>query len=225
VQVGPWSADNPPNTNPGPAQENDTTVVILPFTGSTQNTSNNNGTFSVTLNGVCDGSGNCADRSSAVADGAGPVLISYTVQQGSGGAAGRTDPGDVVIFGFSEAIANAPGTTTVQLENQGGQNPSDRVHFSGVLSGLTPTNSTQYISGNGNRPASWAGSNVQAVGTTLRVTVGNTCSGSGCAGNTSSGTAALHTIPGGLAPATSLQDGAGNTAAGTFVPAGQIRLF
>ena len=154
------------------------------------------GSFTVALTasatGVRDAAGNqSAFAARAPSDGARPVPVSLS---GTGGSIlGRIEPGDTLSVLLSEplgpSVSLAASTTVTMTDPNGGG--SDTITIPGLFNGARSTGSNNYLSTN-NRSAAFATSPLALSGDrkTLTVTVGPTCSGTGCAGIATNGTAA-----------------------------------
>lgn len=170
------------------------------------------GSFTVALAanpaGVRDAAGNQSSFAArAPSDGARPVPVSLS---GNGGTTvGRIEPGNTLSVLLSEALGASvtlPASTTVTMTDPNGGG-SDTLTVAGLFNGARSTGSNNYISTN-NTVASFASSPLALSPDrkTITVTVGPTCSGTGCAGISTNATAAsVSTLL-----ATSLLDAAGN---------------
>ena len=186
-------------------------VVTLTLSGSTVNTAP--GAMRIALNaqsdGVVDVSGNAASfAATALTDAASPVLTSLSDSNIL--IDGTPIALETLTLGFSEAIANAPTTTTASYTDPNGSG-NDTVSFSGISSGPMTTNSNNYITTN-NSTGTFGGL-VSTSGNNVIVTVVNpiVCSPVGClwlgAANDSSAWSFI--------PSTALADSAGNAATGS----------
>ena len=123
-------------------------VVTLKLAGSTVNTAPGSMTVSLSASpsGVVDQFGNQAEfAATAVADGAGPVLVGLTDTPGL--INGRPGALDTATLTFSEPIATALSTTSVVLTDPlGGGN--DSVAIAGISAGPQLTNSDGYNTSN-----------------------------------------------------------------------------
>jgi hypothetical protein len=171
--------------------------------------------------GVRDAAGNLSSFAARTpSDGARPIVVSVTDTNGS--TSGRIQAGDTVTFTFSEPLdpSTVPSSTTVSLTDPAGAG-NDTLSITGILNGARDTGSPDHITTN-NRTASFAASTValSSGNRAVTVTVGPTCSGTGCG---SIGTVLAATNLSVLA-ATTITDVAANlpdTTARTF----SIRLF
>lgn len=181
------------------------------------------GTFTVALAsnaaGVRDTAANLAVQPAAApSDGAAPVVTGMTDTNGT--TNGLFEPGDTMSLTFSEALLSAgvPTGPVVTLTDPVGAG-SDTLTISGLTSGSRSLGSDNYLSGDGTT-ASWTSAAVvSGANKVVTVTLGTTCSGTGCPGLTrASGNPTLS-----FAPAPTLSDAVGNLATG--VRNQGIRLF
>lgn len=170
------------------------------------------GSFTVALAtnaaGVRDAAGNQSSYAArAPSDGARPVPVSLS---GTGGTTlGRIQPGDTLSVLLSEALGASvtlPASTTVTMTDPNGGG-SDTLTIAALFNGARSTGSNNYVSTN-NVSADFAASPVSLSGDrkTITVTVGPTCSNTGCAGIATNGTAAAVSV----LLNTTLLDDAGN---------------
>jgi hypothetical protein len=147
-----------------------------------------------------------------------PITIADT----NGATDGKAEPGDTVVITFSEPLAPAtvPNSTTVTLTDPVG-NGNDTLTMLGVSNGARKLGSNNYVTVDGaaaafaNSPITLSNSNA-----TVTVTIGGSCSGTGCSALGQQTTNANYSF---LA-ATTLTDVAGNLAA-TVAKTQSIRLF
>ncbi len=171
--------------------------------------------------GIRDAAGNqAAFAARAPQDMAAPVPM--TIADTNGTINGRIQAGDTISITFSEALAPAsvPSSTTVSITDPLGTG-NDTLTMVGVSDGARTLGATGYVTTDGG-VASFAASTVALLtsNTVIRVTVGATCSGTGCAGiatQTSNGTYSYLAAP-------SITDLAGN-AASTTVRSRSARYF
>jgi hypothetical protein len=144
------------------------------------------------------------------------VVVSLT---SSGGVAGKMEAGDQLVVTFSEPLlaSSLPASTTVSERDPNGSG-NDLLNITGITNGDRDTGSNNYVTSN-NSTASFGSSTVALSGGVVTVTVGSSCSGSGCAG-LAAGQGDLS-----FAPAAGISDAAGNPVAGTFTAATSFRLF
>jgi concanavalin A-like lectin/glucanase superfamily protein len=180
------------------------------------------GTFTIALaanpNGIRDAAGNQSMFTArAPTDGAGAVPTNIIRTAGS--TSGLIQPGDTVTITFSESMAPAtvPAVTTITESDPSGPG-NDSYEFNGITAGPIVLNSDTYVGADGTS-ASFANSAVTLNnGRNVKITVGSTCSGSGCASLGVGGQAAIMFIP-----ATTLQDSNDNPAVGQITKT--FRLF
>ncbi len=145
-----------------------------------------------------------------------------TITDTNGAADGRAEPGDTVVFTFSEPLsaASVPTSTTVTLTDPVGTG-NDTLTMVGVSNGARRLGSNNYVTLDG-AVASFANSTVALSngGRTITITIGPACSGTGCAALGQQTTNVTYTY---LA-ATTLTDVAGNLAS-TAAKTQSIRLF
>ena len=186
------------------------------------------GTFTLALDsssGIVDTLGRHGSFTAAApSDAAGPVPISMSSSNMSGGTAGKAEAGDTVSVTFSEAIASigVATTSTVTLSTTNGSGKAVKLQLTnlGNGTGFTIGNKDNYLSGGGNTSAVFGptGSTIAASGNQVTVTLGTwNSAGSVSTGNYAVGTTSAFT------PATTIKDLAGNSAAGTLTPT--IRFF
>ncbi len=130
--------------------------------------------------GIRDAAGNLASFAAvAPVDGARPVPIAMGGTNGT--IDGRIEPGDTVTITFSEPLAteSVPTSTTVTLADPAGTG-NDTLNLTGITSTARDTGSNLYVTADGTA-AAFAGAVALSVdGATVTVTVGPTCSGTGC---------------------------------------------
>ncbi|HVE94374.1 MAG TPA: TadE/TadG family type IV pilus assembly protein [Acidimicrobiales bacterium] len=186
-------------------------VVTLTLAGSTVNTAPGAMTVALTASpsGVVDLHGNRGSFDpTAVADGAGPVLLAIT---DTGGAVnGRMGALDSLTLSFSEPIATSLGSTSVvQSDPMGGGN--DSVSISGITAGPQLTNSNDYQTSNDSSLSVGASISKSGNNVTVAILSPMACTPSACTGL---GTG-VDSAPFSITPATSLVDAAGKAARGS----------
>ncbi len=210
----PWTLTNVPSGGTLASVSVAGTQATLTITegAGAQNTAV--GSFRIALaanpNGIRDAAGNQTSFAAiAPSDDAAPVPINLARKAGSGN--GLMQPGDQLKITFSEPIrpASVPNTVTVTESDPSGAG-NDLLAIAGIISGTMDLGSNAYVGADGTS-ASFANSGVAlgTGGTLLKVTVGATCSGGGCASLGAGGKAALTYVP-----AAALTDAAFNAATG-----------
>ena len=183
------------------------------------------GTMAVTMAanaaGVRDAIGNLGAFTSATPlDKAKPAAVTITDTNGAND--GKAEAGDTLIITFSEPLAPAsvPSSTTVTLTDPVGTG-NDTLTMVGVSNGARTMGANNYITNDG-AAASFASSAVSLsnLNKTMTVTVGPSCSGTGCSPVGQQTTAATYSY----VAATTLTDPVGNLAA-TAAKTQSIRLF
>ena len=208
----PWTLGNVPSGSVLTAAARSGSTMVLTVGTPTGAADTAVGSFTVALAtnaaGVRDAAGNLSSyAATAPSDGARPVPLSLS---GNGGTTiGRIQPGDTLSILLSEALGASvalPASTTVTMTDPNGGG-SDTLTIGGLLSGARSTGSNSYVSTN-NVSADFAASpfTLSPDRKTVTVTVGPTCSNTGCAGIGTNTTAAAVSIL--LDPA--LLDAAGN---------------
>jgi hypothetical protein len=219
--TAPWTlASVPSGGTLGSVSVSGTTATLTVGEGAgAQDTSA--GGFTVALagnaSGIRDAAANLSSfAATAPSDNASPVVVSLT---SSGGVAGKMEAGDQLVVTFSEPLlaSSLPASTTVSERDPNGSG-NDLLNITGITNGDRDTGSNNYVTSN-NSTASFGSSTVALSGGVVTVTVGSSCSGSGCAG-VAAGQGDLS-----FAPAAGISDAAGNPAAGTFTAATSFRLF
>ena len=126
---------------------------------------------------------------------------------------------DTFIVTFSEPIATAIGPSTMITETDPSGVGNDKLTITGLTAAAgVATGSNAYILTD-NTNAAFASSTVSKSGAVITATIAGTCSGT-CGANITAGNGALV-----FTPDPTLQDAAGNTAAGSFTTAAAFRLF
>ena len=181
------------------------------------------GTFTIALaanpNGIRDAAGNQSSFAATTpTDGAGPVPIAFTRTAGT--TSGLIQPGDQMKITFSEPIlaSSVPSSVTVTESDPSGAG-NDTLAISGIIAGTMNLGSDAYVGADGTS-ASFAASaaSLGTGGTLLKVVVGATCAGGGCASLGVGGQSALTYIP-----ATAVTDATLNAAAGQIIKS--FRMF
>lgn len=162
--------------------------------------------------GVRDAAGNqAAFTARAPQDLAAPVPMAIADTNGT--INGRIQAGDTISITFSESLAPAsvPTSTTVTITDPVGAG-NDTLTMVGVSNGARTLGATGYVTTDGG-VASFVASPVALLtsNTVIRVTVGATCSGTGCAGVATQSTNGTYSF----VAATSITDPAGNAASTT----------
>lgn len=171
--------------------------------------------------GIRDVAANLASfAATAPLDRAGPASVTITDTGGS--TEGRIDPGDTLAITFSEPLntSTVPASATVSLTDPIGTG-NDTLAITGILNGERTTTTNAHITLEGTSAAFSDSAVVISNGNrTVTITVGPTCSGTGCAaiGTVTSATSLS------FLGATTLLDVAGNRAA-TTARTYSIRLF
>lgn len=223
--IAPWTLANVPSGGTASTTSLSSATITLTITEGAGAADTAAGLMTVALaasaTGVRDAAGNQTSfAATAPIDGARPVPMA--INDTAGANDGIAEPGDTLSITFSEPLAAAtvPSTTTLTLADPtGGGN--DTLSVVGVTNGARNTGSNSYVSTNGASAAFAASVVTRSDGDrTVTVTLGATCSGSGCAALAAPAASANLSF---LA-ATTLRDLAGNapvTAARNF----SIRLF
>jgi hypothetical protein len=222
--TAPWTLANVPSggTLASVARSGATITLTLTEGAGAVDTSAGSMTVALTANasGVRDAAANLTSfAATAVKDGAIPLVTSIT---DTGGATnGKIEPGDTLVVNFSEPLnpATVPSSSTVTLTDPNGAG-NDTLTITGITQGARSTGNGGYITTN-NSAAPFASSPIALSNgnKTITVTVGPTCSGTGCG---SLGTVA--TTPNlSWLTASTITDVAGNVPTSTFTQA--IRLF
>ncbi len=199
----PWTLANVPSGSSLSAATRSGSTMTLTLASPTGPGDTSVGAFTVALaasaSGVRDTAGNLSSfAATAPTDGAGPAVLSLS--SAGGAVAGRIAPGDSLSVLLSEPLGASvalPGTTTVTMVDPSGGG-SDTIAVPGLFNGARSTGSNSYV-GTNNTSAAFAASpmTVSADRRTITVTVGPSCSGTGCA---SLGTAAAAGVSVLLAP-------------------------
>lgn len=223
--VTPWTLANTPSGTSLTAAARSGATMNLTLASPTGPGDTAVGAFTVALaasaTGVRDAAGNLTSFvARAPADGAGPAVLSLSTV--SGAIAGRIAPGDLLSVRLSEPLGPAvvllAGTTLTMTDPPG--NGSDTLTVPGLFNGARSTGSNSYVTVNSTAAAFAASSlGLSADRTTITVTVGPVCAGTGCGGL---GTAAAANVSVLLEP--SLRDAAG-VAPTTTARNISIRLF
>jgi hypothetical protein len=181
------------------------------------------GSFTVALStsatGIRDAAGNLSSfAATSPTDGARPVPIAVT-STNNGLTAGLMEAGDILQVTFSETLAALGSAATTVTESDPTGGGSDRLTVTGLtaVAGVS-TGSNLYVVTD-NTSASFASSAIGLAGATVTATVSGSCTGT-CGANLGAGIGALV-----FTPDPTLQDSAGNTAAGSLTTAAAFRLF
>jgi hypothetical protein len=109
--------------------------------------------------------------------------MALTVTDTNGATDGKIEPGDTITVTFTEALdpASVPASSTVTVTDPVGAG-NDTLTLTGVSNGARTTGSNNYLTLDGG-VAAFASSPVAlgAGNKTITVTVGPTCTGTGCA--------------------------------------------
>jgi len=214
--TAPWALLNVPSSGTLASVAVATNTVTLTLTEGAGAANTAVGGMTVALaasgTGVRDAAGNQGSFAArAPQDMARPVPM--TIADTNGTINGRIQPGDTISITFSEALAPAsvPSATTVSITDPLGAG-NDTLTMVGVSDGARTLGATGYVTTD-NSTASFASSAVTLLtsNTVIRVTVGATCSGTGCAGiatQTTNGTYSFLAAP-------TITDLAGNSASAT----------
>ena len=225
----PWTVANVPSggtlaTNGVSVAGTQATLTLTEGVGAVDTTV---GTMTVALaasaTGIRDAAGNQASfTATAPADKAGPVpTTAGTQNNGGGGNSGRIQAGDTFFATFSEAIlaTSVPLTTTVTEADPAGAVTIDTLNIPGITNGAITTGGSAYVATDGGSAAFAASTAGVYLSTTVYVTVGPACLGTGCA-SLGRGNGAFVYVP-----ATTLTDAAGNAAAGSWTAPAGTPLF
>ncbi len=217
--TAPWTLSNVPSGGSLASVSTSGSVATLTLNEGAGPASTAVGSFTIALaasaSGIRDAAGNqVAFAATALVDKAGPVPISISSANKTGGTAGQAEAGDTITVTFSEPLAALGSTSsTVTLSTSNGAGKAINLMITG-MSGAAFQIGTKngYLTGNGGTSATFNSSTLaEPTSTQVRVTLG-TWDGSGSlsAGGFVSGT----TSP--LLPATSITDPSGNSAAGSL---------
>jgi hypothetical protein len=208
----PWTLANVPSGSTLTSATRSGATMVLALGTPTGPADTAVGSFTVGLAtnaaGVRDAAGNLSSYTArAPSDGARPVPISLS---GNGGTIlGRIQPGDTLSVLLSETLGASvtlPASTTVTMTDPS-TTASDNLTIAALFNGARSTGSNNYISTN-NVSADFASSPITLSGDrkTITVTVGPTCTNTGCAGVATNATAAAVSV----LLNTTLLDAAGN---------------
>jgi hypothetical protein len=216
--TAPWALVNVPSSGTLASVAVATNIATLTITegGGAANTAVGGMTVALTASSTAirDAAGNQSSFAArAPVDLAAPVPV--TIADTNGTINGRIQAGDTISFTFSEALApsSVPASTTVSITDPFGSG-NDTLTVVGVSNGARTLGATGYVTTD-NSTASFASSAVALLtsNTVIRVTVGSTCSGTGCAGiatQTTNGTYSYLAAP-------TITDLAGNAASTTVL--------
>jgi hypothetical protein len=218
--TAPWDLDNVPSSGTLASVSVSTNTATLTLNEGSGAPNTAVGTFDITLTsgGIQDGDSMAATFTDEVPDDdAGPVPVDLTDTSGS--TDGLMQSNDTLSVTFSEALdsSTVPSSTTVKEEDPSGSATIDVLSITGVTDGNRSLGAANYVANN--KSASFASSGValSGAGKVLTVTVGLTCSGD-CTDLGAGSAANLD-----FQAATSIEDAAGNAAAGTLTK--NIKLF
>jgi hypothetical protein len=198
------------------------TLTNVPSGGSLSSVTRSGATATLTISegaGIRDAAGNQSSFTATTPnDNAKPVPVSVT-SANNGLTAGLMEVGDTFLVTFSEPIATPVGPSTTITETDPSGAGNDRLTIGGLtaVAGLA-TGSNAYILTD-NTSASFSSSTISTSGAIITATVAGTCSGT-CGVNITAGIGALV-----FTPDPTLQDAAGNAAAGSLTTPGTFRLF
>jgi hypothetical protein len=219
----PWTLTNVPSagTLAGVAVSTATATLTLTEGTGAADTSVGSMTVAMASNaaGVRDAAGNRgAFAARAPLDGAKPVPL--TITDSNGTTNGRAQSGDSISITFSEPLAPAtvPASTTLTLT--GGTSASDTLSMTGISNGAGSTGGTSYVTTNGGVAAWTSAVALSNANKTVTVTIGGSCSGTGCAALGTQLTNGTYSY----VAATTLTDVAGNTPRTTALTS-SLRLF
>jgi hypothetical protein len=193
-------------------------VATLTFTEGAGAADTAVGSMTIGLAANAAGIRDAADNRSAFSnmtptDQAAPIPTAVTDTNGA--TNGKFEPGDTISITFSEALllSTVPTSTTVTVTDPSGTG-NDRLSLAGISAASRTLGANGYELTN-NSSAVFAASSVAVTNSsrTITVTVGATCTGVGCAGLGTQGSAANYSF---LA-ATTLTDTAGNTSTRALV--------
>lgn len=206
----PWTSANVPSGGSLRGVSVSGDQATLTFTEGSGRVHTAVGSMSIALAsssmGIRDSAANLSSFSPfAPTDGAAPIPVSITDTNGAYN--GRFEPGDTMSVTFSEALlaSTVPSSTTATITDPSGSG-SDTLTIAGITSGARRLGSNGYNTVN-NTSAAFSASAVTLTNgdRTVTVTIGPTCTGTGCAGLATQSTAASFSF---LA-ATSVTDVAG----------------
>ncbi|MBI4884192.1 MAG: hypothetical protein HY826_09075 [Actinobacteria bacterium] len=212
----PWSTADVPSGGVLSNVSVSATVATLTFTEGAGAVDTAVGTMTVGLagnaTGIRDAAGNLSTFSNlAPTDSAAPIPTAVTDTNGA--TNGRFEPGDTISITFSEGLqlSTVPTSTTVTVTDPSGTG-NDRLTIADISAVNRNLGANGYETLN-NTSAVFGASTVALSNSNRTVTVGPTCTGIGCAGLGTQGSAANYSF---LA-ATTLTDIAGNTSTKTLV--------
>lgn len=213
----PWALANVPSAGSLASVSVSGTIATLTITEGAGAADTGVGTMTISLaasaTGIRDAAANLTAFASKVpTDGEAPIPVSVTDTSGS--IDGRFQAGDTISITFSEPllISTVPTSTTVTVTD-----PSGSGNDTLTLQGISATNRSLGANGYSSTNASSAVFGASAVAVTnsnrtITVTVGAICTGTGCAGLSTQGSAASYSF---LA-ATTLTDLVGLTSTRTL---------
>jgi hypothetical protein len=183
-----WTLANVPSGGHISTVSSSTATVTVNLTGGV-GADTKVGSFTVALasaaTGVKDAASNLSSFGATTpVDAAGPAGASLTTS-GTGATAGRIEPGDRLTLVLSEPLGPSvavPTSTTVTLADPIGTG-NDTLAIPGIWASAQSTGSNTYVTADGASVA-YADSPVTLSSdrTTITITVGPACSGTGCAG-------------------------------------------
>jgi hypothetical protein len=181
------------------------------------------GSFTVALStsatGIRDAAGNLSSfAATSPTDAARPVPIAVT-STNNGTTAGLMEAGDIRQVTFSETLAALGSAVTTVTETDPTGGGSDRLTITGLTAVASVSTGSNLYVVTDNTSASFASSAIGLAGAIITATVSGSCTGT-CGANLGVGIGALV-----FTPDPALQDGSGNTAAGSLTTAATFRLF
>ncbi len=219
----PWTLSNVPSAGNLASVTTSGTAATLTITegAGAPDTAVNSFTIALASNatGIRDAAGNQASfTTTSPTDNAKPVPVNV-VSANNGITAGLMEAADTFIVTFSEPIATAIGPSTTITETDPSGAGNDKLTITGLTAAAgVATGSNAYILTD-NTSAAFASSTISKSGAVITATVAGACSGT-CDANITAGIGALV-----FTPDPTLQDAAGNAAAGSFTTAAAFRLF
>ena len=221
----PWTLTNVPSGGTLSSVALSTNTLTLTLTEGAGAADTTVGTMTVAMAsnvaGARDAAANLASFASTTPlDRAKPAAV--TITDTNGATDGRVEIGDTLVITYSEPLAPAsvPSSASVTMTDPVGTG-NDTLTITGITNGARTTGGANYVTLDGG-VATWGSSTVALsnANKTITVTVGGTCSGTGCAALGQQTTAATFSY----IAATTLTDVAGNTAA-TATKTQSMRMF
>lgn len=221
----PWTLTNVPSGGTLASVAIAGTTATLTITEGAGAADTTVGTMTIAMTtsatGIRDALGNLASFTARTPlDSARPAPV--TIADTNGTLDGRIQAGDTLIVTFSEPIAPAtiPASTTISITDPAGTG-NDTLTMTAISNGAGSLGTNSYVTAD-NTVATFLNSPVALsnANKTVTVTVGPTCSGTGCASIATNGTAATYSY----VAATTITDVAGNVAA-TAAKTNSMRAF